>query len=90
LLAGAKNDATGALRSEGGETGLLFALMFVNSLTAMCVWHDLFVVPDGCGLVIWFDHDGQIILHCRDQQAYDAIGKPFLAKFEEVVGMPLD
>jgi hypothetical protein len=46
-----------------------------NSLAACSVSDDLFLVPEGQGFVVYFDHDGQLILDCKDREVHDGVGE---------------
>jgi hypothetical protein len=79
----------GALRFAPDEKDKLFALVLTNSLAAATVRDDIFVVPDDPQFVLYFDHDGQIILEFRDEPARDQITSRLRSRFAEL-HLPVD
>jgi hypothetical protein len=83
-LSGIADGLAATLLFQPTEADLLYALIYMNSVAAMSVADDLFLVPAHASFILYFDHDKQIILNCRDQSTHDRITNLFRATWDRL------
>jgi hypothetical protein len=78
--AGVANPTTATLKIDASEKDTLYGLIYMNSVTACCVRDDIFVIPESCDFILYFDHDEQIIVNFRTIEIQNRIIEQFTAE----------